>query len=335
VSRDVILSCYATVNSQTLHAITSGPKAPGFFQPVDGFKNPPLVITIPFSPLPGEQNVSPAYSRAAAELAKEGDGSVIRGALQKYASGVKVRALGLVTFSGGQAFAKEMFKNPKDVQALDTLIMLDGLHLTESYSKKGDGIVEEYGPFAEFGKQAVGGKKLMALLHTNIELPTAGVLSTTQSAGVVSATIQRDPYQRATDFSKTLSYGGPPPPSVSIKDNFGNHKTWDKFTSNVTYSGSYYEIDIGGNSAADHIFAATYGQRLVWKSLLEPRWNAGEVICDLPMSGDEPLRAGCRRNMTLLPDDMQPGGAGTWFKIMAAGAVGCAAGYFFRRSFNV
>lgn len=317
VKRDVVLSCYATVTDETLGAIKQGPKAKGFFQPSDGFKDPPLVVSVPYRMKAEEKNVSPAYARQAAEY-KQKYGSIIKGALSELAPGVSARTVSLSCFSGGQAFAKEVIAAGEG-KYVDSILMLDGLHLSAANKgKKTDGIEEEWKPWVEYAKQAWLGERLLVLLHTNIIIPSQYVLSTTESANLISDQLDKLSMNvppgsgtfKLSDITEAAA-ASEPPPLVEIWSPIATPSTkkWEKFPWKLAQNaGNYLDIDIGGNTAQDHIFAATYGQRMLWKNFYRTRMGQEVNLC-FPMSGlgADGGTTACRRNLLVLPEEAQGG----------------------------
>ena len=356
MKRDVVLSCFATASQETVNAIKQGPKGLDYFQPLDGFTDPPLVISVPYSLQANEGNVSPAYSRQAQKYKNSGNGSIIRGALSELAPGVEARTVSLSCFSGGQAFAKEVIKNGEG-KYVDTIMMLDGLHLSAAnVGQKTDGIQAEWAPWVEYAKDAWGGEKLLVLLHTNITIPSPYALSTTESARLVTDKLESVHLSdvhgtfRLEDFHNAVN-DSTPPPSVSIWSPIAkpDTKNWDSFPWKlVQVAGNYIDLDIGGSTPQDHIFAATYGQRLVWRHYYRARMNQAEKLCS-PTSGvgsfglrkavgEEP--GWCRKNLTILPPDMQGGlarpsldysGSDKVFWFLAGIGAGVGAGVLMKR----
>ena len=316
MSRDVVLSCFATPSPQTLNAIKAGPKGDTYFQPPERYKDPPLVLTVPFTQLPDEGSVSPAYERQALLYKKQG-GSIIKGALNALAPGVDVRTVTIVTFSGGQAFAKAVIKQGEG-DVVDGIVLLDGLHLTMANNGPvTDGIQAEWQPWVDFAKRAVVGEKLLVLFHTEITLPpNIRALNTTQSAAIISAQLDADKtlpsspgpcsYQDLLDATSL----GPPPPKVTIWSPIGDStKTWEIWPTNIArVQGSYFEIGTKGNGPQDHIFAATYGQRLVWDRIMSPRLNQDGTQC-LAVNSVNLVKASapgeCVKKLTTLPASLQ------------------------------
>lgn len=313
MKRDVVLSCFATVSPETVNAIKQGNKPPGYFQPADGFKSPPLVVSVPYQLQEGEGNVSPAYERQAAKY-KQKYGSIIKGALSELAPGVEARTVSLACFSGGQAFAKAVIAAGEGAY-VDSILMLDGLHLSAANTgAKTNGIESEWRPWLEYAKLAWSGQRLLVLLHTNIVLPSAYALSTTDSANLINnhldnlymldvrGTFKIGDVSAAVDASE-------PPPLVEIWSPIANPPTkkWEKFPWKVAQNaGNYLDIDIGGNTPQDHIFAATYGQRMVWNNFYRTRMNQEVNLC-YPVSGVGEDGAGCRKNLLELPPEVQGG----------------------------
>jgi hypothetical protein len=355
VKRDVVLACNAIPPPETWNAITQGPKGSkatngaDFFEDPTGFKNPPLVVNVPYIPHEGEENVSPGFERQALKY-KHKYGSIIKGALSELAQGVDVRTVSIITFSGGQAFAKAVMAAGEG-KYVDSMILLDGLHLSAAnIGPKTDGIPEEVNPWVEFAKQAWAGQKLLVLLHTSIQIPSTVALNTTQSAALVTKRLEAVEsvgpvvgtfeLHNITDAIAAAS----PPPLVEIWSPLpypaGSKQKFPTFTYKLAQiSGNYIDLDIGGTTPQAHIFAATYGQRLVWQTFYRARMNQDENLC-YSTQGLGEASSGCRKNLTTLPPDMQAGPiiadppeeSGSVVRVLSF-AAGATLAYFIGRRF--
>lgn len=298
-TRDVILSCYATPSGPTLASIKSGPNDLGYFQPMGGFKGePPLVITVGYTQNPGEKAVTEAYGREADKYKAAGGGSIIRGALRALLpKNVKVRTLTVITFSGGFGFAKKLVANGEG-KYLDGLILLDGIAFYRSNMNPAKPLETEFPKWVDMARDAVTGKRLLILYHTSITAPVPNVFTTAESAKFVSDQVFSDPSMRAVegvanveDLERVKASIAPPPTVQIVSTAFNTTTKWEKFPSTgALVSGNYVDYGQGGLQPPDHIFAATFGQRLMWETFLVPRLN---------LSDDR---------LVILPDDVQPYG---------------------------
>lgn len=187
-----------------------------------------------------------------------------------------VDRIGSISFSAGRAGAQQLLVSPEDRAALDVVIDLDGIH----FARQADGSPDpvRLREWVEYGKLCFDGSHLLACLHTSI-VPgnSKQITSTTES----NAAIFRDLSTLAaggTQEGQTLDTSlllQQPPPAVTINSSVdGGATTYDGWPqTQITQVGNCFEVGFKGGKAADHIFAAYYGQGGIWRSLLVPRWN--------------------------------------------------------------
>lgn len=184
--------------------------------------------------------------------------------------------IGSISFSAGRSGAQQLLVHPDDRAALDVVIDLDGLH----FARTGDGSPDptRLNEWVEYGKICFDGSHLLACLHTSIVPGNANqITSTTESNaalfGALSGLAAGGTQEGQTlDTSLLLQQ---PPPAVTIESSVdGGATTYDGWpATTITQVGNAFEIAMKGGKAADHIFAAYYGQGGIWRSLLVPRWN--------------------------------------------------------------
>lgn len=135
---DVIISAFATPGGQTS-------RYRPFAQPVDLFKDKPLVIDVngigsdvfmgpsDTSRQPREPWGGAPFSREAAKY-RDRSGSVLRNLIAQRARGVEVRRIALVGFSAGGTFLKNILESEIDRKMVDAAIYLDAINFAKTPS---------------------------------------------------------------------------------------------------------------------------------------------------------------------------------------------------------
>jgi hypothetical protein len=82
----------------------------------------------------------------------------------------------LTSFSAGYAAVREILKHPTYYDAIDAIILADGLHCNSDSAR----MKEQMGDFVRFARDAAAGEKIMLVTHSSIN--TSGYQSTTQTA---------------------------------------------------------------------------------------------------------------------------------------------------------
>jgi hypothetical protein len=329
---DVILSALASPSIQSYRALVQDPTL---------FREPPLVVDVPFTVRDDEWSASAAFSRTAdALLARSGGQSILRPLLAQQ-RGVTIRSVTLIGFSAGNQFLKRVLQIPADAALLDSVISLDGMVFNYNWSGKVV-IPSEMTPWLNFAKLAARNERLFVCAHTHIAAPSTQITSTVDAAGALFGALA-DSVSGSTIPNVPLDTdaltAGPPPPTVTTtgrRNGMPIVGTWDTMPMpGVMAIGNAWAFDYGGDNEAAHIFAARYVQRAIWQALLAPRLN-GDVHCaSLQGLGQEDeVPASCAPSKLVLP----PGAITTesaWPTLIAAAgglAIGTAVGYLVGRS---
>jgi hypothetical protein len=96
----------------------------------------------------------------------------------------KMRRLALSSWSAGYGAIAKILESKKNLERIDALLMLDGLHAAYMNPKTKTGIDKSrIAPFIRFAKEAAQGQKLFSLTHGDTE--THGYASTGQAADAI------------------------------------------------------------------------------------------------------------------------------------------------------
>ena len=110
---------------------------------------------------------------------KDASGRIMPRLLKRYSKNTNPvpTTVSLISFSAGYGLARELFKDERDVRALDAYVALDSIHAS-LYA----GTVPSTSvlAFVEYAKRAKSGSCLFSISHTDV--PTVGFASTTQAA---------------------------------------------------------------------------------------------------------------------------------------------------------
>jgi hypothetical protein len=323
MATDILISCFATPSPETLNSIKSGPNSLSDFMPQDGFSNgAPKLINVGVTLVGEEQAVTEAYAREADKYKGIGGGSIIKGILQTFAPGVNVRTVSLLTFSGGYGFALKVIANGEG-KYLDGLYLMDGITFYNGNNEpKSAGLPSQWQPWVDFGNEAKSGKRVLFNYYTDI----APAMSTVQSTAASAALLNEKVFSSSTSVGSgvtdsekidAVSYAGPPPPKVQIySKTYNKTTTWEQFPhASKLVLGNYISYGAGGTQPTDHIFAATYGLSLAWKSTYRPRMNLPDDQLALASSDLQPSVHG----------GLPTGGPG-WPTLISV-VAGTAAGY--------
>jgi len=258
---DVIISCFATPSKNTLNSIKSG--------------------TIP-------------------QAAKyNSSGGILKNLLTQIPMTEKVRSIGILTFSGGTAFAKELIKS-QDAKYIDAWIILDGLH----FSVNNGNVIES---------------EISHWLKLVIKLPSKYALDTTKSAKILlnyAKELQQTepkPFENYDHAKQTVVLNSFPVEPVTIRGGVppetntreGGIDIHSKQIKDFFQFGEYFSVDIGGVKGTDHIFAATYGLQSAMQAL-SLRWDCEEKICYTSTGNAENPNVYCRKLLTTIPTEKQP-----------------------------
>ncbi len=159
----------------------------------------------------------------------------------------KVRKLGVSAWSAGYGAVERILSQDYGKKAVDTVVLLDGLH--SGY--RGDGDLEglQLEPFLAFAKRAKAGQKLMFLSHSSIIPP--GYASTTETANWLIHQL-----------------GGKPKPGKPRKSDPLGLELNSRYD-----AGGFHVRGYDGNDKPDH--CAHLGLiRDVAKTYLKTRWNS-------------------------------------------------------------
>ncbi|HZF50955.1 MAG TPA: hypothetical protein VE093_19985 [Polyangiaceae bacterium] len=112
----------------------------------------------------------------------------------------KIRRIALTSWSAGYGAISKILEPKKNLERIDALLMLDGLHVAYMDTKTRAGIDKvRLGPFIRFAKEAAEGKKLFSITHGDTE--TQGYATTGEAA---------DALLREIGAARTPASGSPP-----------------------------------------------------------------------------------------------------------------------------
>lgn len=158
----------------------------------------------------------------------------------------KVRKVALTAWSAGYGAVTEILKQPLGKEIVDSVILLDGLHV--SYNADGSLVRAGLEPFFEFAKKAKAGKKFMFVSHSSIIPP--GYASTTETVNAIIHEL-----------------GGKPKSAKPRKSDPMGLEMNAKFD-----AGNFHARGFDGNDKMDH--CAHIGlARDILKSHIKPRWK--------------------------------------------------------------
>lgn len=331
--RDVIVSAFATPPGKiTIGSETFSKSA--FAQPLEAFIEEPLVVGVDATVQGSEVFYDKAFSREATRY-RDQEGSILRSFLASRVRGIRVRRICLVTFSAGTVFASKVLAGP-DASYLDTVMVLDGLHLQKSWEGAAEFLSQSIGPWTAYGVRAAqaqdeGAGPMLINAHTHIARPAPTVGSTAESARALTAQVAANaPGAARTGYDPGVLSEGPPPPAVTLGPKNALPPPARTFESVEPLAGiglgNYHSLDFGGTTGADHAFIAWFVQRGLWRALLAPRWNAG-LDCGPPaVSGLG--QTFCGPQGIVVPEGTYPVPEGAAWGWAAAGlAIGGAVGY--------
>lgn len=354
MTTDVIISCFATPPKRKEREIA---------QPQWAFRDAPHMIDIngigsnqfrasfDTESKPREPWGGRPFAREAEKFKRKGGDSILRGVLKSRARGIDVGRVALVAFSAGGTFVGKVLANAVDAEQIDTVIMLDALHLPKI---PGQGFyAPAVKPWAKFAARALaagikedpynprapffGPSFIMS--HTAIVQDAKKeriVGNTTDSARAVRSAMYGEleklvPGRQSIAIDRRVKVNlseltkGPPsasdpvkigPPRIPPPSRTWNEAPMPKLEASW---GNFYSLDYGGRTAADHVYQAWYAQGAIWRAFLAPRWNA-EVTSPYSVSGFEACCPGPGGNFAT--PGVYPTGAPLWL-----GAVGLAAGF--------
>lgn len=288
--RDVIVSAFARSDRVITAADGTEIDLGSFSQPLDAFAEQPAFIDVPFAIKSGEGHYDKAFRRSAAKYERAGGGSILQGLFAEHLSGMEVRRVCLIGFSAGGSFVDAVMSGP-DAEIIDTVIMLDALHLMKSWEGAPNFIDEQIGPWVNFGVRCARAVEevdgpMCVFAHTEIATPSPLVGSTSASIAEVSRQVLNNaPGAVRTGYNPDLLLGGPPPPAVSLGPSTGLPEpevTFERVPAPTgPMRGNYLAMNFGGRVAASHAFIPWFVQPGLWRALLAPRWNAG-LDCEPP-----------------------------------------------------
>lgn len=304
---------------------------PGWSQPADVFTDAPAVIALAPLREEGEPNDAPGYSRLADQY-EDSEGYILRKLIKSRLRGIEVGRICLVAFSAGGTFASRVLAGP-DARHLDSVIMLDALHLAK---KPAPGIgywTESTGPWVDFGVRAARAEATSPLcIHsvTGIASPSPFWVGSTSesSAEVMRQVRQNSPQAPRIGYPPDLLAFEPPPPAVTVTAGAPRvTKTWDQYpVPGVTGIGDCWMLDYGGVTGADHALQPWFVQRNLLRAFLAVRWNDWSCA---PGADDA---AACTRRGVLPPPGLYESGESPPWGAAAAGLVlGGFAGWWFGR----
>lgn len=289
-ARDVIVSAFA--RSDRVVTATDGTEIDlgTFSQPMSEFVEEPAYVDVPFEIRQGEGHYDKAFRRSAAKYREAGGGSVLQGLFADRLSGMEVRRVCLIGFSAGGSFIDAVLSGP-DAEMVDTVIMLDALHLMKAWEGAPNFIAEQMGPWVNFGVRCARAVEevdgpMLIFAHTEIATPSPLVGSTSESIAEISRQVLKNaPGAVRTGYNPDLLLGGPPPPAVSLGPSTGlpaPEVTFERVPPpSGPMRGNYLAMNFGGRVAAHHAFIPWFVQPGLWRALLVPRWNAG-LDCEPP-----------------------------------------------------
>lgn len=327
-ARDVIVSAFATPPG-SIEVGASQYSKREIAQPLDAFVEEPVLVQVDATRMGNEGFYDKAFGREAARYRDE-SGSILRRFLASHLSGVEVRRIAVVAFSAGGVFASKLLGSP-DATWIDSVIMLDALHLQKSWEGAPSFLEQSIGPWANFGVRAARSDgPMLVLAHTEIARPAPTVGSTQESAQALSSQVAANSPGAPRTGIPGVFFEGPPPPAVTLGPAQGlppPERTYAEIPMpSGVGRGDYHAYDFGGTVGADHAFIAWFVQGAVWRGLLAPRWNAG-LDCPQPVSGLGQARA-CGPQGVVVPPGTYPIPESVHWGWAAAGlAIGVGVGY--------
>ncbi len=93
------------------------------------------------------------------------------------------RRIALSAWSAGYTAVQDALASPERAAGIDAVLLADGMHTAFMHEKLRDPPDNALKPFVDFAKEAVAGRKLMVITHSDVV--TDGYASTTESADFV------------------------------------------------------------------------------------------------------------------------------------------------------
>lgn len=251
------------------------------------FNENTVLVEVPFQLQGDEKLADKAFGRTVERLKDWTDKSVLRRLFQQQIPGIEPASIALITFSAGTTFAKAVLGGV-DREYLDSLIVLDGLHIP----RKWDGTPHDtvLDPFVWFGERAAFDERLMVVAETDIVPYNNNVITSTSESGeLVMSGVQTNIASGAQIKQPSYMSFGDAAKSGAIE--------WESI-------GNLWRLEYGGGQASDHIRVAKSASQNIWKTFLVPRWNAG-VTCrgpDIAVSGFG--SAECVPNRVVVPEGL-------------------------------
>jgi len=216
------------------------------------FKEIPIIINVPGGSSSGFKKTAQAF---------RAKNSILNQFLlsRKELKNVKIRRVCLLSFSAGWAWSTEVLRAKKDLERIDTVIVMDGIHTPN---------LKAWNAFA--GLASIGGLNAPKLwmAHTQIKPPfisakttNSKIMGTLYSENTTGMTIPE--YIWKAELENT-------PISVYSKIESPKNKLYHKDPLlTFEHIGNAARFEYEGGRAQDHIFNAQYTQPRFWRWLRE------------------------------------------------------------------
>lgn len=215
------------------------------------FADPPVIINVPGGSSSGFRATAQSYRK---------NNTVLENFLNAKLKKATPRRICLVTFSAGWAWATDVLKAPKDVDRIDTIIVMDGIHTRN---------LNSWVNFAN--RAALGGDDAPKLwmAHTQIKPPFVSTkITNTTIIDTVRATVGNDtPEMPIPEYIWSANIENPPI-SIYSKIERPRRKLYhiDPLYT-FEHVGNVARFEYDGGRAQDHIYNAMYAQPRFWQWL--------------------------------------------------------------------
>jgi hypothetical protein len=209
-------------------------------------------------------------------------GKIEEKASDKLGRPMKVRRIALMSWSAGYGALLSLLNQPKVFERVDAVLVADGIH--SGFVPGGGRAVEPAGiaPFVRYAKEAVAGRRLMVITHS--EISTYEYSSSSESADAILA---------ALGLTRTKLTDADSPPEVTFESAVtafpARERRWLSARS-AAHAGNFHLYGYAGRDKPDHIaHLAQIAVTLLPE--LKKRWATVPEGLPEPLPAEEPSGA--------------------------------------------